>query len=45
VESCSTLVEGEDGILSLVNYDPFAVNRSAASRTIDSLRPRGMPTR
>ena len=23
VESCSALVEGEDGIISLVNYDPF----------------------
>jgi hypothetical protein len=40
VESCSALVEGEDGILSLVNYDPFV-----ASRTIDSLRPQGMSAR
>src|ERR1700756_1947753 len=40
VESCSALVEGEDGILSLVNCDP-----SVASRTIDSLRPQGMSAR
>src|SRR4026207_205977 len=45
VESCSALVEGEDGIISLVNYDPFLTSQPAASRTIDSLRPRGMPTR
>jgi len=29
----------------LVNYDPFAASRPAASRTIDSLRPEGMSTR
>ena len=33
VESCSALVEGEDGIISLVNYDPFMTSRPAASRT------------
>jgi len=38
VESCSALVEGEDGILSLVNYDPFAGNRPSASQTVDSIQ-------
>jgi UDP-2,3-diacylglucosamine pyrophosphatase LpxH len=45
VESCSALVEGEDGILSLLNYDPFVASRPTASRTIDSLRPQGMSVR
>jgi len=45
VESSSALVEGEDGILSLVNYDPFASSRPAASPSIDSLRPQGMSAR
>ena len=26
VESCTALVEGDDGIISLVNYDPFAAS-------------------
>src|SRR5215470_15704739 len=42
VESCSALVEGEDGIISLVNYDPLVASWPAASQAIDSLRPQGM---
>src|SRR5215216_3466494 len=34
VESCSALVEGEDGIISLVNYDPFVASRPAANRSL-----------
>jgi UDP-2,3-diacylglucosamine pyrophosphatase LpxH len=29
VESCTALVEGIDGMISLVNYDPFPLTRSA----------------
>jgi len=29
VESCTALVEGEDGMLSLVNYDPFPATRAS----------------
>jgi Uncharacterized protein conserved in bacteria len=34
VESCSALVEGSDGIISLVNYDPFpaSAQRQASVR-------------
>src|SRR5438132_11078893 len=39
VESCSALVEGEDGIISLVNYDPFLASRPEG---INSLRSQGM---
>jgi UDP-2,3-diacylglucosamine pyrophosphatase LpxH len=42
VESCTALVEGEDGILSLVNYDPFVASRAAA---INSLESQGMSAR
>jgi UDP-2,3-diacylglucosamine pyrophosphatase LpxH len=42
VESCSALVEGEDGILSLVNYDPCVASRAAA---INSLQSQGMSAR
>src|SRR5438067_812223 len=38
VESCSALVEGEDGIISLVNYSPFLVSRPASDRTVEPLR-------
>jgi predicted phosphodiesterase len=41
VESCTALVEHEDGVIALVNYDPLSVNRSAANPTINSLRPQG----
>src|SRR5947207_10869469 len=42
VESCSALVEGEDGIISLVSYDPFVASRPEG---INSLRPQGMSAR
>src|SRR5467141_2324406 len=35
VESCSALVEGDDGSISLVTYNPFLVSRPARNRTID----------
>jgi UDP-2,3-diacylglucosamine pyrophosphatase LpxH len=39
VESCSALVESEDGIISLINYSPFVASRSAASGSINLPRP------
>jgi UDP-2,3-diacylglucosamine pyrophosphatase LpxH len=42
VESCSALVEGDDGIVSLVNYHPFSPSQPAANQTADSLRRQGM---
>jgi len=36
VESCTALVEGDDGIISLVDYHTVAVNERAAIPTIDS---------
>src|SRR4026208_1649471 len=38
VESCTALVEGEDGILSMINYDPFAAIHARGGRTVDSPR-------
>jgi len=38
VESCSALVEGADGAISLVNYDPFVASGSAASGDLDSIQ-------
>src|SRR5438094_4625606 len=38
VESCTALVEGEDGILSLVTYSPFLVSRPASNRIVEPLR-------
>ena len=40
VESCTALVEGDDGMISLVNYHPFSVNKSTVSATTDSARPK-----
>jgi UDP-2,3-diacylglucosamine pyrophosphatase LpxH len=34
VESCTALVEGDDGILSLVNYHPFSAVRSAENASV-----------
>jgi UDP-2,3-diacylglucosamine pyrophosphatase LpxH len=39
VESCSALVESNDGSISLVNYDPFVASRSDGNRTVDSRQP------
>jgi UDP-2,3-diacylglucosamine pyrophosphatase LpxH len=36
VESCSALVESDDGSISLVNYDPFSATCARAGRTVDS---------
>jgi UDP-2,3-diacylglucosamine pyrophosphatase LpxH len=36
VESCSALVEGDDGSVSLVNYDPFSATHVRGGRTVDS---------
>ena len=38
VESCSALVEGADGAISLVNYDPFVASASAASGNVDLIQ-------
>src|SRR6201987_2750832 len=38
VESCTALVEGEDGMISLVNYHPFSANKNAAAPTIHPAR-------
>src|SRR4030095_5798630 len=38
VESCSALVEGAEGILSVVNYDPFVASRPAANRSLDPIQ-------
>jgi UDP-2,3-diacylglucosamine pyrophosphatase LpxH len=37
VESCTALVECEDGILSLVNYHPLSVSRMSRNQTAESL--------
>ena len=36
VESCSALVEGDDGSISLVNYDPFSAIHAGGGQTVDS---------
>jgi UDP-2,3-diacylglucosamine pyrophosphatase LpxH len=36
VESCSALVEGDDGSISLVNYNPFSATHAQGGRTVDS---------
>jgi UDP-2,3-diacylglucosamine pyrophosphatase LpxH len=38
VESCTALVEGWDGIVSLVNYSPFSVASPAGNRNAERLR-------
>src|SRR5437773_11218564 len=38
VESCSALVEGDDGSISLVTYSPFLVSRPASNRIVEPLR-------
>jgi UDP-2,3-diacylglucosamine pyrophosphatase LpxH len=37
VESCTALVEGDDGILSMVNYHPLSVGRMSRDRITPSL--------
>ncbi len=37
VESCTALVEGDDGILSMINYHPLPVHRSSPDRLTESL--------
>jgi UDP-2,3-diacylglucosamine pyrophosphatase LpxH len=39
VESCTALVEGDDGMIALVNYHPHARNGCTAAPTIDSAQP------
>jgi UDP-2,3-diacylglucosamine pyrophosphatase LpxH len=38
VESCTALVEGDDGMISLVNYHSFSVTDRAIAPTVDSAR-------
>jgi UDP-2,3-diacylglucosamine pyrophosphatase LpxH len=35
VESCTALVEGDDGIVALVNYHPFSAARAVENRTVE----------
>jgi UDP-2,3-diacylglucosamine pyrophosphatase LpxH len=35
VESCTALVEGDDGILSMVNYHALSASRSASNQIVD----------
>jgi UDP-2,3-diacylglucosamine pyrophosphatase LpxH len=37
VESCTALAEGDDGILSMLNYHSFSANRMAPNRMTESL--------
>jgi UDP-2,3-diacylglucosamine pyrophosphatase LpxH len=37
VESCTALVEAEDGLLSMVNYHPSSVGRTSCNRTVESV--------
>src|SRR5216117_3017022 len=36
VESCTALVEGDDGMIALVNYHPFSASAARGGRTVDS---------
>jgi UDP-2,3-diacylglucosamine pyrophosphatase LpxH len=40
VESCTALVEGDDGMISLVDYNSVSSRARAANPTIDSSRPK-----
>src|SRR5438105_7358369 len=40
VESCTALVEGDDGIIALVDYHPHAASGCTVAPTIDSARPK-----
>src|SRR5438309_3295365 len=42
VESCTALVEGEDGILALVNYHSLSARGRPVTPTIDSARPNAL---
>jgi len=39
VESCTALVEGDDGMISLANYHSLSSSARAVAPTIDSERP------
>src|SRR5262245_3296398 len=40
VESCTALVEGDDGVIALVHYHPHAASGRAGTPGIDSARPK-----
>src|SRR5258707_1852634 len=42
VESCTALVEGDDGIISLVNYHSLSARGRAVTPTIDPARPNAL---
>src|SRR6266513_8653 len=42
VESCTALVEGDDGMISLVNYHSLSARGRAVTPTIDSARPKAL---
>jgi UDP-2,3-diacylglucosamine pyrophosphatase LpxH len=41
VESCTALVEGDDGMIGLINYRSLSANGPVAAATIDSPPPSG----
>jgi UDP-2,3-diacylglucosamine pyrophosphatase LpxH len=42
VESCTALVEGDDGMISLVNYHSLSASGRAVTPTTDSARPNAL---
>ena len=42
VESCTALVEGDDGMISLVNYHSLSASGHAVTPTIDSVQPNAL---
>ncbi len=40
VESCTALVEGDDGMIALINYHSLSASGRAVAPTIDSVRPK-----
>jgi hypothetical protein len=40
VESCTALVEGDDGMIGLVNYHSLSADGRAVAPTINSARPK-----
>jgi UDP-2,3-diacylglucosamine pyrophosphatase LpxH len=40
VESCTALVEGDDGMIALINYHSLSASGRAVAPTIDSARPK-----
>jgi UDP-2,3-diacylglucosamine pyrophosphatase LpxH len=45
VESCTALVEGDDGMIALVNYHSLSASGRAVTPTADSARPNALVTK